>query len=92
MDQDILYHLALGSGSHDLVEMFGDVKVRFAISVTIETVYCSSILRRDFEEFVFVCLYSNDNQKTKIIKFVVAVCLHGWHTEADGEFCSLHNE
>ncbi|CAG9818428.1 unnamed protein product [Phaedon cochleariae] len=26
MDQDILYHLALGSGSHDLVEMFGDVK------------------------------------------------------------------
>lgn len=29
MDQDILYHLALGSGSHDLVEMFGDVKVSF---------------------------------------------------------------
>lgn len=27
MDQDILYHLALGSESHDLVEMFGDVKV-----------------------------------------------------------------
>lgn len=26
MDQDILYHLALGSGSHDLQEMFGDVK------------------------------------------------------------------
>jgi hypothetical protein len=25
-DQDILYHLALGSESHDLVEMFGDVK------------------------------------------------------------------
>lgn len=28
MDQDILYHLALGSGSHDLRAMFGDVKVR----------------------------------------------------------------
>jgi hypothetical protein len=27
MDQDILYHLALGSESHDLVSMFGDVKV-----------------------------------------------------------------
>ncbi|XP_058830389.1 uridine phosphorylase 1 isoform X1 [Topomyia yanbarensis] len=26
MDQDILYHLALGSESHDLREMFGDVK------------------------------------------------------------------
>ncbi|XP_055380928.1 uridine phosphorylase 1-like isoform X2 [Condylostylus longicornis] len=26
MDQDILYHIALGSGSHDLQEMFGDVK------------------------------------------------------------------
>ncbi|KAL5283743.1 UPP1.2 family protein [Megaselia abdita] len=26
MDQDILYHLALGSESHDLIEMFGDVK------------------------------------------------------------------
>lgn len=29
MDQDILYHLALGSGSHDLRAMFGDVKVWF---------------------------------------------------------------
>ena len=27
MDQDILYHLALGSESHDLHQMFGDVKV-----------------------------------------------------------------
>nr|CAD7438192.1 unnamed protein product [Timema bartmani] len=26
MDQDILYHLALGSESHDLIAMFGDVK------------------------------------------------------------------
>ncbi|XP_063600974.1 uridine phosphorylase 1-like isoform X2 [Penaeus indicus] len=26
MEQDVLYHLALGSGSHDLVEMFSDVK------------------------------------------------------------------
>ncbi|ODN04894.1 Uridine phosphorylase 1 [Orchesella cincta] len=26
MDQDILYHLALGSESHDLIEMFHDVK------------------------------------------------------------------
>lgn len=32
MDQDILYHLALGSGSHDLQEMFGDVKVHKLIS------------------------------------------------------------
>lgn len=38
MDQDILYHLALGSGSHDLVEMFGDVKVcdLFLSSIQIE--------------------------------------------------------
>ena len=27
MKSDILYHLALGSGSHDLEAMFGDVKV-----------------------------------------------------------------
>ncbi|XP_034939775.1 uridine phosphorylase 1-like [Chelonus insularis] len=26
MDEDFLYHLGLGSGTHDLVEMFGDVK------------------------------------------------------------------
>lgn len=32
MDQDILYHLALGSGSHDLVEMFGDVRVNFLLN------------------------------------------------------------
>lgn len=31
MDQDILYHLALGSGSHDLQEMFGDVKVKLRL-------------------------------------------------------------
>jgi len=28
MDEDILYHLALGSGSNDLASMFGDVKVK----------------------------------------------------------------
>jgi uridine phosphorylase len=27
MGNDFLYHLALGSGSHDLASMFGDVKV-----------------------------------------------------------------
>ena len=27
MDEDVLYHFALGSGTHDLREMFGDVKV-----------------------------------------------------------------
>lgn len=32
MDQDILYHLALGSGSHDLEEMFGDVKVSHVVT------------------------------------------------------------
>ena len=26
MKEDVLYHLALGSGSHDLEQMFGDVK------------------------------------------------------------------
>ena len=26
MKEDVLYHLALGSGSHDLEKMFGDVK------------------------------------------------------------------
>jgi uridine phosphorylase len=30
MDDDILYHLALGSGSNDLASMFGDVKVKAA--------------------------------------------------------------
>ena len=27
MEEDVLYHLALGSGTHDLQEMFGDVRV-----------------------------------------------------------------
>ena len=34
MDQDILYHLALGSGSHDLVGMFGDIKVAVTSEIT----------------------------------------------------------
>lgn len=37
MDQDILYHLALGSGSHDLQEMFGDIKVW----IYLNTIYSS---------------------------------------------------
>lgn len=28
MDEDILYHLDLGTKTHNLPEMFGDVKVR----------------------------------------------------------------
>jgi hypothetical protein len=28
MDSDFLYHLALGTATHDLPAMFGDVKVR----------------------------------------------------------------
>ena len=26
LGEDVLYHLALGSGSHDLEKMFGDIK------------------------------------------------------------------
>jgi uridine phosphorylase len=26
MEEDVLYHLALGSGTHDLCRMFGDVR------------------------------------------------------------------
>lgn len=51
MDQDILYHLALGSGSHDLQEMFGDVKVRL--------VYCACFRIFDMLCFptIFACLF-----------------------------------
>lgn len=43
MDQDILYHIALGSGSHDLVEMFGDVKVTFGnIDILVYGFYVSA--------------------------------------------------
>lgn len=44
MDQDILYHLALGSGSHDLHEMFGDVKVRRIFELSI--LFYISLLNR----------------------------------------------
>lgn len=43
MDQDILYHLALGSGSHDLVEMFGDVKVRFAYKLLSQKLFTATV-------------------------------------------------
>ena len=41
MDQDILYHLALGSESHDLYEMFGDVKVSFLTFFIPNLIPCS---------------------------------------------------
>ncbi len=28
MKEDVLYHLGLGTGTHNLPEMFGDIKVR----------------------------------------------------------------
>ena len=31
MDEDVLYHLALGTKSHDLKAMFGDIKVTIGI-------------------------------------------------------------
>lgn len=34
MDEDILYHIALGNKSHDLVNMFGDVKVNIEITIS----------------------------------------------------------
>jgi len=32
MKEDILYHFALGTGTHDFPALFGDVKVRYCIS------------------------------------------------------------
>lgn len=32
MKEDILYHFALGTGTHDFPALFGDVKVRSCIS------------------------------------------------------------
>ena len=29
MDEDVLYHLNLGTKTHNLPEMFGDVKVKY---------------------------------------------------------------
>jgi hypothetical protein len=39
MDEDILYHLALGSGSNDLASMFGDVKVKDSQKHTINQMW-----------------------------------------------------
>lgn len=93
MDQDILYHLALGSGSHDLVEMFGDVRVRFMRSIQFSLFICSecTIFVRNklhpvkmFHCYCFKCRYF-------IVVFSLSVCLHGWHTETNGKFCAFHN-
>jgi hypothetical protein len=44
-DQDILYHLAQGSGSHDLEEMFDDVKVSFMIFTCQKNLHVSFVVR-----------------------------------------------
>ena len=31
LEEDVLYHLSLGSGSHDLRHMFGDIKYVYFI-------------------------------------------------------------
>jgi len=43
MEEDVLYHLALSNKSHDLKEMFGDVKVR--IIPHIRLTICFSVCR-----------------------------------------------
>lgn len=87
MDQDILYHLALGSGSHDLVEMFGDVKVsdddetlmgnKLPLELWAAIVVCS---------FTFLCNnVDDDSTHTRLVR------LHGRHTETNGKLCTLHH-
>lgn len=85
MDQDILYHLALGSGSHDLVEMFGDVKVSPIQCIPNSNLFLNA---------------NNLNSNKSLFSFffalnwwaIVVVCLHGWYSKANGKFRSLHDE
>lgn len=55
MDQDILYHLALGSGSHDLRAMFGDVKV---VMNNLIFVILSSATIKLKPHFIKMCIHS----------------------------------
>jgi len=43
MEEDVLYHLALSNKSHDLKEMFGDVKVSFIPHVRLTMFFCNSM-------------------------------------------------
>lgn len=101
MDQDILYHLALGSGSHDLEEMFGDVKVSLrglnwwkGLQVS-----CGELYKACFEGFITrsflfkTWLASISLHHVLKVKLTLnpAVRLHGWNAEAHGKLCTLHH-
>lgn len=47
MDRDVLYHLGLDNGTHDLVKMFGDVKVFYNFSLL-------KIKKRSFTLFILL--------------------------------------
>ena len=50
MDQDVLYHLALDNKTHDLKDMFKDVKVQWRHSLKLDG---PSTERRDFISVLF---------------------------------------
>lgn len=73
MDQDILYHLALGSGSHDLVEMFGDVKVSVVRKQKCFHLFCgkkTGTMRNNFP-FQFVCMGGTPKRMENFAHFIM---------------------
>ena len=60
MDEDILYHLDLGTKTHNLPAMFGDVKVKNIVNVGKFTVF--PLL---FFSFISNCTIYTQNLKSK---------------------------
>lgn len=51
MDEDILYHLDLGTKTHNLPAMFGDVKVKIFLTLGETIVFPLLILLRIFPQY-----------------------------------------
>jgi len=76
MEEDVLYHLALGSGTHDLSRMFGDVRSEFPLEII--SVFFCNLFRRNFTFSLMkisICLSAqfpqNDVVETNVIEFLM---------------------
>lgn len=58
LKDDILYHFSLGTGTHDLPAMFGDVKVMIFMTFVCENKSSIIILIQELFIFVCVCVFS----------------------------------
>lgn len=74
MEEDVLYHLSLSTKTHNLPEMFGDIKVY--------------VEKKDF--FLIFVRARTDNSVLLRFSLFPIVCVRRWQRQSNEGFCAVH--